>query len=83
MQQQPSDILGKYHEVTKSVKKNLHLLNECNPEEIDISSLVGFNNRIVLSDCKVFLEAIKGEIGGEIMEDSIIGPFLYYGDASN
>jgi len=59
------------------------LLNECNPEEIDIQTLVGFNNRIVLSDCKAFLEAVKSEIGGEIIEDSKIGPFLYYGEKTS
>jgi len=78
-----NDSLDKCHKVTVSVKKNLYLINTCNPEEIDIESMVGFNNRIVLSDCKAFLEAVKGEIGGEIIEDSNIGPFLYYGEATN
>jgi hypothetical protein len=55
-------------------------LNECNPEDNEISSLVGFNNRLLISDCKAFLEAVKGEIGGEILEDSKIGKFLYYGE---
>jgi len=83
MQQQTNDSIDKCHKVTESVKKNLHLLNECNPEEIDIQTLVGFNNRIVLSDCKAFLEAVKSEIGGEIIEDSKIGPFLYYGEKTS
>ena len=77
------NFIDRCHQVTKSVKKNLHLLNECNPEEIDINSLVGFNNRVILSDCKAFLEAIKKEIGGEIMEDSKIGPCLYYGETTS
>ena len=77
---QPVDMVEKVHQVTESVKKNLHFLTESNPDVVDISSLVGFNKRIVLSDCKPFLEAIKKEIGGEILEDSKIGPFLYYGD---
>jgi hypothetical protein len=81
MEPLPDDILDKCHLVTASVKKNLHLLNVCSPEEFDIESLVGFNNRIVLSDSKAFLEAVRSDIGGEIIEDSEIGPFLYYGEA--
>jgi len=73
----------KCHQVTESVKNNLHLLNVSNTDETDISNLVGFNNRVVLSNCKPFLEAVKNEIGGEIIEDSIIGTFLYYGELEN
>jgi len=65
----------KCHQVTESVKSNT--------DETDISNLVGFNNRVVLSNCKPFLEAVKNEIGGEIIEDSIIGTFLYYGELEN
>ncbi|HEY4786240.1 MAG TPA: hypothetical protein VIH57_09325 [Bacteroidales bacterium] len=72
-----------YHKVTESIKKNLHLLDECDPARDDIDSLVGFNNRIVLSGCKAFLEAVKSEIGGEIIDDSRIGTFLYYGEVKN
>jgi len=81
--QKLKDSYDKCHKVTASVKKNLYLIKGCNPDELDIESLVGYNNRIVLSDCKVFLEAVKSEIGGEIIEDSKIGPFLYYGEGTN
>jgi len=80
MKRKPNDSFAIYHHVTESVKKHLHFLNECNPEDNEISSLVGFNNRLIISDCKAFLEAIKSEIGGEILEDSKIGKFLYYGE---
>ena len=83
MEKNSNDILGKCHQVTESVKNNLHLLNICNPEEVDIQSLVGFNNRIVKSDCIAFLEAVKDVIGGEIIEDSQIGSFLYYGETTS
>lgn len=79
MESLPDDILDKCELVTASVKKNLYLLNVCNPEEVDIASLVAFNNRLVLSDCKAFLEAVRSDVGGEIIEDSQIGSFLYYG----
>jgi hypothetical protein len=83
MKMQSIDILGKYHQLTESVEKNLHFLNRCNPKEIDINSLISFNNRLLISDCKVFLEAVKKEIGGEIIEDSKIGSFLYYGETTS
>ena len=75
------DILGKCHNVTESVNHNLHLIGS-NLRDIDISS-VGYNNRIVISKSKAFLEAVKSEIGGEIMEDSNIGSFLYYGETTS
>ncbi len=83
MEMQSIDILGKYHHLTESVNKNLHFLNRCNPKEIDITSLISFNNRLLISDCKAFLEAVKSDIGGEIIEDAMIGSFLYYGEITN
>ncbi len=77
------DVLGKCHNVTESVSHNLHLISNDNPKELDVTSSVGFNNRIVISQSKEFLEAVKREIGGEIMEDSMIGSFLYYGEATS
>ena len=81
MESLSDDIMDKCQMVTASIKKNLHLLNVSNPEQFDVRSLVGFNNRIVLSNSKAFLEAVRNEIGGEIIEDSHIGSFLYYGEA--
>lgn len=80
MEPHSDDILNKCQIVTASIKKNLHLLNVSNPDEIDIDSLVAFNNRIVLSACMEFLEAVRKDVGGEIIEDSYIGSFLYFGD---
>jgi len=77
------NLIDKYHQVTESVKNNLHFLNISNATETDISNLVGFNSRIVLSNCQPFLEAVRNEIGGEILEDSVIGTFLYYGEEKN
>jgi len=77
------NLIDKCHQVTESVKKNLHFLNEFDVDETDISKLVGFNSRVILSRSKPFLEAVKRDIGGEILEDSIIGTFLYYGEEEN
>lgn len=74
------NVMDKYRQITESVKRNLHMLNVCNPEEINILSLVKFNNRLIISECKAFLEAVKEDIGGEIIEDAKIGSFLYYGE---
>ncbi len=72
------DELYQCHQIGTVVKKNIHVLRESNPD-IDIRSLVAFNNRLIISQSKIFLEAVKSEIGGEIIEDSKIGTFLYYG----
>lgn len=72
--------ISHFHHVTESVQKHLHLIRECNPGNIDINTLVGFNNRLIISNCSAFLEAVKNEIGGEIINDSNIGTFLYYGE---
>lgn len=69
-----------YHQIGEIVKKNLYLLKEGNTDDIDFRSLVAFNNRLVISESKSFLEALKRELGGEIIEDSKIGTFLYYGE---
>lgn len=83
MKENPEDILSRCHQVTESVKRNLHLLENTNPKTVEIFSLVSFNSRIVLSGQKDFLEAVKKEIGGEIIDDTTIGPFLYYGESMN
>ena len=83
MESQMDSTLSQYRHITLIVKKNLDLLEKCDHPKIDPESLVRFNNKMVISDCKPFLEAIKNEIGGEIIEDSTIGLFLYYGDLFN
>lgn len=71
----------KYRQISKSIKNNIHLLKKIDPNSTqDIRSLVGFNNHLIISMSREFLEAIKDEIGGEIMDDPEIGHFLYYGD---
>jgi hypothetical protein len=72
----PLNIIDRVHE---SVKRNIYLLTGSNDEETDIDSLIKFNNRLIISNNVNFLEAVKNDIGGEILEDSNIGPFLYYG----
>jgi hypothetical protein len=35
---------------------------------------------LLLSNSQEFLEAVKSDIGGEMVEDKAIGSFLYFGD---
>lgn len=74
-----NDPINYCRQIDSVVKKNIHLLKEGNPENIDIRSLVSFNNRLVIANSKLFLEAMRSELGGEIIVDSSIGSFLYYG----
>jgi len=38
-----------------------------------------FNSRVVISESLEFLEAIRNEVGGEIINSKTIGAFLYLG----
>ena len=80
MQKQSDKIIDKFQKVSNSVKKNMPLLKKPDIENKNITFKVGYNSRVVLSNNKEFLEALKTELGGEIMEDTRIGQFLYYGD---
>jgi hypothetical protein len=82
MIQQFQDIIEKTHQVTSSVQEHMHLIDKCNKghDEENPPFTVTYNNRLVLSDCLPFLEAVKRDIGGEIIDDPAIGHFLYYGD---
>ena len=68
--------IHQYHHLTEIVKENLHLLKTSETEYSEVDSLVRFNDKIVISRSKPFLEAIKNAIGGEIIEDQKIGVFL-------
>jgi hypothetical protein len=80
MKEQSNDFIDRCQQVSDSVKKNLHLLKSEDIQNYEYTSLVRFNSRIILSDNKEFLEAVKTEIGGEIIEDSHIGLYLFYGE---
>ena len=80
MEEVVNDTLNHYHYIGTVVKKNLRLLTESNSGDLDIKSLVAFNNHLIISESKLFLEAVKSDLGGEIIEDSKIGTFLYYGN---
>ena len=74
-----SDPIKYCRQIDSVIKKNIHLLKEDNHEDLDIRSLVSFNSRLVIADSRLFLEALRNELGGEIIVDSSIGSFLYYG----
>jgi hypothetical protein len=69
------DRFRKIQVVAESVKKNSHLLQPIPTTE---QSIVGVNGRLILSNNLKFLEAVKNDVGGEIISDNIIGSFLYY-----
>jgi hypothetical protein len=62
-----------YDQVIESIQKNFYLLEGSN-------NYYKFNNRLLLSNSQEFLEAVKSDIGGEMVEDKAIGSFLYFGD---
>jgi hypothetical protein len=62
-----------YDQVIGSIQKNHYIL-----EMTD--SFYKFNNRLLLSNNQEFLSAVKNDIGGELVIDKAIGPFLYFGD---
>jgi len=73
-------LIDKYKKVIESILKNIHLL-DCNTStEKDYGYKFGFNSHIIISECLEFLKAVSRDIGGEILIDSIVGHFLYYGD---
>lgn len=62
-----------YDQVIGSIQKNFHLIEGS-------GNFYKFNNRVLLSNCSEFLNAVKSDIGGELIVDSSIGSFLYFGD---
>lgn len=64
---------GEYDQVIDSIQKNHYLIETGN-------SFYKFNNRLLLSNSREFLDAVKSDIGGELIIDNNIGPFLYFGD---
>ena len=63
MENLKSNELSHCYKVTKSIKKNMHILNEFNTNELNLAELVSFNNHVVLSECIPFLKAIQNEVG--------------------
>ncbi len=62
-----------YDQVIGSIQRNHYIL-----ETTD--SFYKFNNRLLLSNNQDFLNAVKTDIGGELVIDKAIGPFLYFGE---
>jgi hypothetical protein len=61
--------------VSESIERNFHILEN---SKVDYKNKISYNGNLLLSDCMEFLEAVKNEIGGEIIKDPAIGTFLYY-----
>ena len=62
-----------YDQVIDSIQKNYYLLEKNNNH-------YKFNNRLLLSDSPEFLNAVRADIGGELIIDNSIGAFLYFGN---
>ncbi|HEX3008179.1 MAG TPA: hypothetical protein VHO90_11260 [Bacteroidales bacterium] len=73
MEKEAVRVTEDYDQVIGSIEKNSHLLNESD-------DFYKFNNRLLISNSRAFLHAVKEDIGGEIIVDTAIGPFLYFGD---
>jgi hypothetical protein len=71
--------VDEYNLVLESIQKNYYIL-ESNNSNKNERQYYKYNNRILLSNSKEFLDAVKKDIGGEIILDTAIGPFLFFGD---
>jgi hypothetical protein len=60
------------------IDKNEHLILGTSNEET-IKKQYAFNSRVVIAKDINFLEAIRKDMGGEIIITKNIGPFLYFG----
>ena len=74
--------IDKCFQLSKSIEKNIHLLDKTTAEHSK-SPKTGYSKHVVMSDCIEFLEAIKNDVGGEIIQDSELGTFLYLENISN
>ena len=59
------------------MRRNEHFITSSSNEEKG-KKKYGFNSHVVISESIDFLEAIRREIGGEILSSKSIGPFLYF-----
>lgn len=75
MVKEPLNITEDYDQIIESIQKNYHFIQDSQD-----SKYYKFNNRMLLSNSKEFLDAVKSDLGGEIIQDSAIGAFLYFGD---
>jgi hypothetical protein len=75
MVNEPVNITEDYDLLIESIQRNIHHIQ--NSQE---SKFYKFNNRMLLSNSPEFLNAVKSDRGGEIIQDSAIGSFLYFGD---
>lgn len=67
------NVMQEYDQVIESIQKNYYLLEKSN-------NYYKFNNRLLISNSNEFLNAVKSDIGGELIVDTAIGPFLYFGN---
>ncbi len=70
--------ISEYDLLIESIEKNFHYIKESSG-----SKYYKFNNRMLLSNSPEFLQAVKSDMGGVIIEDSSIGSFLFFGKEAN
>jgi hypothetical protein len=59
------------------IEKNKHIILGSS-NEIAMKKLYSFNSRVVIAKDTNFLEAVRKEMGGELINSKNIGPFLYF-----
>jgi hypothetical protein len=74
MVNEPINITEDYDLLIESIQRNIHHIQDSQE-----SKFYKFNNRMLLSNSIEFLDAVKYDMGGEIIQDSAIGSFLYFG----
>ncbi len=60
------------------IRKNEHIANN-NVKSSTGKKAYDFTSKVVISESIDFLEAIRKDIGGEIINNKTIGSFLYFG----
>lgn len=72
-----TDVIESFEKLRNSIEKQLKQLGLENTEENLKKMSIAYNSRVVISSNKVFLESLKNDIGGEIINDDELGVFLY------
>jgi hypothetical protein len=62
--------------IIEAISKNKYLLDSNETENISFMPF-GYNNRVIISNNQLFLQAMQNDLGGEIIHDNTIGSFLH------
>ena len=62
--------------IIEAISKNKYLLDSNETDNISFMPF-GYNNRVIISNNQLFLQAMQNDLGGEIIHDNTIGSFLH------